>query len=526
VTASQEVEQSGSEGLHLISSAFMSVSTIDAQDAIAIFRAKELRMPRDRTSAVLSEQYGITMKAVRDVWNLRTWAWSTMPFWTKRDLHKFLQKHLCDKCRRNGVQSVASACSLCATPRRRGRPSAGAAVATTAVERVLQDSKAAEVAMGAAAFLEKQVPDAPATPIACNPTTPAMRLQTRYAAGYDLEGRDQCKQQQTFTFPFESPQAQMWACEPPSDSRHDHDFGCAKAASNLHSARDSRYSRNKQDCAGMPEACHSSFISSSNASYNVSRAPRNIINTKASMWGLDQGGRGEVSQQGQDEQEEMPRRFESQMPALVCSYAPPSDSRYDNVCYAKAASNVYGARDSRYSRHEQDCVDMPEACHSSYPSWSSSSNASYTVSRASRNISNNTACMWGLDQDRGGVSQQGQDEQELRRFMPRRQLEHETQETCELSTHSWHKKPVFNSSTSSMISNASTAYMPPPGGWEEASRDCITFDEHTAASIDECVRHESSNSMCTAAISMPVQGHPQNPLLLFLCDWLDSFETK
>jgi hypothetical protein len=484
----------------------MSVSTLDAQDAIAIFRAREQRMPRDRTSALLSEQYGITMKAVRDVWNLRTWTWTTMPFWTKRDLSQFLQKHLCDKCHRNGVQSIASACSLCATPRRRGRPSPGGAAATTAVERVWQDSKAAD-AMGEASILEKQVQEAPAMPIVYKPTTPAMRLQIQYADGFDFKGRDQCKQQQTFTCTFESPQAPTWAYEPQrgaSNSRHDN-FGYAKAESNFYGACDAIYSRNEQDCVGVPEACHSSlYISSSNASYTVSRAPRNISNNKASMSGLDQGGRG-VLQQGQDEKE-MARRFKSPMPALVGACEPQVDSRYDRFEYAKAAStNFYGDRDSIYSRNEQDCVGVPEACHSSYTSWSSSSNASYTVSRAPRNMSNNKASMWGLDQGgRGEVSQQGQDEQEMRRFLTRRQLEYESREPCEMSTHFWHTQPVFNTSTSSMISDASTAY----GGG--GSRQCVKFDEHTAASIDECLKHESSNSMCAAAVG--IQGHPQGSI--------------
>ena len=49
---------------------FKSVSTLDAQDAIAIFRTKEQHTPRDQTSSFLAEQHGITMKAVRDIWYL------------------------------------------------------------------------------------------------------------------------------------------------------------------------------------------------------------------------------------------------------------------------------------------------------------------------------------------------------------------------------------------------------------------------------------------------------------------------
>ena len=97
-------------------------TTLTAHDAIDIYLAKALRSARDSSTSVLSKRYNITMKAVRDVWNLRTWAWATMPFWTRSDLEKFLRKHLCAQCKTNGVTSLASACKECAKPRRRGRP--------------------------------------------------------------------------------------------------------------------------------------------------------------------------------------------------------------------------------------------------------------------------------------------------------------------------------------------------------------------------------------------------------------------
>ena len=46
----------------------------------------------DRTSKELAERFGITMKAVRDVWNLRTWTAVTMPFWTPADQAFFLAR--------------------------------------------------------------------------------------------------------------------------------------------------------------------------------------------------------------------------------------------------------------------------------------------------------------------------------------------------------------------------------------------------------------------------------------------------
>jgi len=62
------------------------------------------------------------MKAVRDIWNLRTWTSATMPYWTSADHSRYLRKHLCKGCQRNGVKSFAAACNACSKPRRRGRP--------------------------------------------------------------------------------------------------------------------------------------------------------------------------------------------------------------------------------------------------------------------------------------------------------------------------------------------------------------------------------------------------------------------
>jgi len=97
-------------------------ATLDEEAAINIYLAKAWRTPRDSTSAQLASQYGITMKAVRDVWNLRTWPWVTMPYWTRGDWDLFLRKHLCAECREKGVRSLAEACERCPKPRRRGRP--------------------------------------------------------------------------------------------------------------------------------------------------------------------------------------------------------------------------------------------------------------------------------------------------------------------------------------------------------------------------------------------------------------------
>jgi len=53
---------------------------ITAEDAIEIFKARGPGAKRSGVSRVLADRYGISMKAVRDVWNMRTWSDVTMPF--------------------------------------------------------------------------------------------------------------------------------------------------------------------------------------------------------------------------------------------------------------------------------------------------------------------------------------------------------------------------------------------------------------------------------------------------------------
>jgi hypothetical protein len=65
---------------------------ISPQDALSIFlAAKHNRTKYDRLANRLAEEYGITSKAVRDIWSLRTWARITRPHWAKLDKHHFKQ---------------------------------------------------------------------------------------------------------------------------------------------------------------------------------------------------------------------------------------------------------------------------------------------------------------------------------------------------------------------------------------------------------------------------------------------------
>jgi hypothetical protein len=67
---------------------------INASAAVAIFRARSgKRTLRDRIAADLAAEHGITPKAVRDVWNLRTWTAATQPEWTPADHERWAMMH-------------------------------------------------------------------------------------------------------------------------------------------------------------------------------------------------------------------------------------------------------------------------------------------------------------------------------------------------------------------------------------------------------------------------------------------------
>ena len=92
-----------------------------------IYRAKANREKlRDSLAAQLAAEFGITSKAVRDIWNLRTWTWTTLPYWTQADHDDFLPKHLCENCKvehkAGNVRVLSDACELCANPPPLGRP--------------------------------------------------------------------------------------------------------------------------------------------------------------------------------------------------------------------------------------------------------------------------------------------------------------------------------------------------------------------------------------------------------------------
>ena len=62
------------------------VCTITEEEAVIIFLANKAdRVKRDRLASRLADEYGITAKAVRDIWSLRTWIRATKPHWTSDD---------------------------------------------------------------------------------------------------------------------------------------------------------------------------------------------------------------------------------------------------------------------------------------------------------------------------------------------------------------------------------------------------------------------------------------------------------
>jgi hypothetical protein len=55
---------------------------IKKEDAVSIFLAKRGKKPRDGLAVRLAGIYGVTPKAVYDIWNMRTWRSVTKAYWT------------------------------------------------------------------------------------------------------------------------------------------------------------------------------------------------------------------------------------------------------------------------------------------------------------------------------------------------------------------------------------------------------------------------------------------------------------
>ena len=81
---------------------------MNSEKTIQIFEANPDRgAPVRKLATDLALQFGITAKAVRDIWNLRTWVQTTKPYWTQEDHDHF---------NLNKRQSLNHACARRARP--------------------------------------------------------------------------------------------------------------------------------------------------------------------------------------------------------------------------------------------------------------------------------------------------------------------------------------------------------------------------------------------------------------------------
>ena len=77
---------------------------ITAKQAIQIFLAKQHNHEiGDGLASRLGTEFGLTNKAIRDIWNLRTWAPATKPYWTLADTQLSIRKNESKKLKNEQV---------------------------------------------------------------------------------------------------------------------------------------------------------------------------------------------------------------------------------------------------------------------------------------------------------------------------------------------------------------------------------------------------------------------------------------
>jgi len=90
-------------------------TNFDDETVVDIFLAK--RRSRGRDAGTMSNHFAdahaISAKAVRDIWNMRTWKRVTKPHWDAADHQMALDRELCRACRLKGVTSLETACQTC-----------------------------------------------------------------------------------------------------------------------------------------------------------------------------------------------------------------------------------------------------------------------------------------------------------------------------------------------------------------------------------------------------------------------------
>lgn len=80
---------------------------ISANEAIQIFVAKQHNHEiGDHLASRLATEFSLTNKAIRDIWNLRTWGPATKPYWTLSDTQLSLRKDASKKIKGEQVRRM------------------------------------------------------------------------------------------------------------------------------------------------------------------------------------------------------------------------------------------------------------------------------------------------------------------------------------------------------------------------------------------------------------------------------------
>jgi len=87
--------------------------TLSAEDARVIYQVK-INGKHASDANRLATQYGITAKAVRDVWNHRTWVIATIALWEPEEARQYTLGRLCARCREAvRMRHIEQVCRKC-----------------------------------------------------------------------------------------------------------------------------------------------------------------------------------------------------------------------------------------------------------------------------------------------------------------------------------------------------------------------------------------------------------------------------
>mmetsp|Transcript_34136 Transcript_34136/g.76864 ORF Transcript_34136/g.76864 Transcript_34136/m.76864 type:complete len:339 (-) Transcript_34136:128-1144(-) len=68
-------------------------------------------------STLVAQEYGVSPKAIRDIWNRRTWSYATYDLWTAEELMDYRRSRRCEKC-----NTGQGGHCVCLPVKRQGRP--------------------------------------------------------------------------------------------------------------------------------------------------------------------------------------------------------------------------------------------------------------------------------------------------------------------------------------------------------------------------------------------------------------------